>query len=107
MTTITEAMESINEMMKKRNNLWTALQRSLAIKGIWPEAKFPVSSWVQGGHSAGFKLHISDKEGNKKELEISEIPEELLVAPHIQEAIRNMDKTSYSGRGKSYRKYFR
>ena len=109
METRSEVMESLNKNLKKRDELHTALKRSLAIQGIWPEAKFPVSSWVQGGQINGFKMYVSDKNGSVKTFELKEIPEELLLAPHIQKAIRHMHKHNnpLNGHPYKYKKYIR
>jgi len=67
-------MEKLKELNNERDKLLIKLDRSLAIRNMWPEVVFPCTSHMEGSANKGFRFVITSKTGETKEFGMDQIP---------------------------------
>ena len=87
MKTVAEAVEELKEKCKERDKLLDELTRSLAIKELWKNPKWPVRSGIRGSPTIGFHFYLKDSTDERREFELDEIPEALRSAPQIKKGL--------------------
>lgn len=94
-------LEHIKKLQAEQQRSMKKLDCSLAIQGLWPDCKWPVSTYIAGGFSEGFYFHMRDKTNTIKKLTLFDMPEVFKRRDHIKRAIQHIKNNNYKGKYKT------
>jgi len=82
---INDTITRIRKLATRRDELLSKLERSIAIRDMWPDIEFPCSSWIAGSPSTEFLFYIESASGEIRTFTIDEM--HLILADFHKEQV--------------------
>lgn len=95
-----ELIDRIEKLQAESAETMRQLKRSLALRELWPEVKFPCTSWIEGSPSKGFYFYVKSKTGETKQFDLNQIPEPIAEQEHIEKQLRHCKRYIRKGANK-------